>query len=112
MLVPALPRSSSTRLTPSGSCCAYSWTSSFALRRRASLRNVVYIHPIAGENLIDLADSFPLMLGILVRQPLRIFGLVFRNILLKNFGKKVRKLFRIQFVGLIVLIELFIHEIF
>jgi hypothetical protein len=53
-----------------------------------------------------LVDRFPLVLGILVRQPLRIFGLVFRKVLLKNFGKTVCKLFRIQFV---VIIELFIH---
>jgi hypothetical protein len=74
-------------------------------------QNVVHIHSVAGENLIDLVDSFRLVLGILVRQPLRIFGLVFRKIVLKNFGKTVRKLLRIQFV-VIVLIELVIHEIF
>jgi hypothetical protein len=63
--------------------------------------------PSHRPNLFDLVDSVRFIPGILVRQRLRIFRLVFRKTVLKNFRKIVRKAFRVQIV-----VEVFTQEIF
>ena len=56
---------------------------------------------------IDLVDSVRFIPGTLARQRLRIFRLVFRKIVLKNFRKIVRKVLRVQIV-----VEVFTQETF
>ena len=58
------------------------------------VQDVVHVQIDASENLIDLVDGVRFIPGTLVRQRLRIFGLVFRKIVLKDFRKIVRKVFR------------------
>ena len=55
----------------------------------------------------DLVDSVRFIPGTLVRQRLGRIQLVFWKIVLKNFSKIVRKVFRVQIV-----VEVFTQEIF
>jgi hypothetical protein len=71
------------------------------------IQDLVHVQSYAVENLIDLVDSVRFIPGTLVRQLLGIFRRVFRKIVLKNFGKIVRKILRVQ-----VVVEIFTQEIF
>jgi hypothetical protein len=83
MLTPALERSSPTSVTASGSRRPYSCKSSFDLRAPRTLQDVLDVQVDAGEQFINLLVSIRFIQGILARQCLRIFCLVFGKIVLK-----------------------------
>ena len=99
MLTPALARSLSINLTASGSRRTYSLSELFGLSGLRTVQDVIHVQTDAGQNVIDLVDSIRFIPGTLVRQRLRkIFGLIFRKIVLKDFRKFVRKVFPVQIV--------------
>jgi hypothetical protein len=74
-------------------------------------RTVYYVIDVltdAGQNIIDLVDGSRFILGTRVRQCLRrIFGLIFRKIVLKDFCEFLGKVFPVQIV-----FELFTQKAF
>jgi hypothetical protein len=74
-------------------------------------RTIYYVIDVltdAGQNIIDLVDGSRFILGTRVRQCLRrIFGLIFRKIVLKDFCKFLGKVFPVQIV-----FELFTQKAF
>jgi hypothetical protein len=72
----------------------------FGFASPRTFQDIVHVQIYTGENLIDLVDSLPFILGTFVRQPLRIsFGLVFRKIVLKDFRKVLLKVFLVVIIA-------------
>ena len=91
MLTPASVRSSSTSVHGVRFAPHVLLHEFFCLAALRIVQDFVHVQSYAGENLCDLVDSVRFILGTLARQRLGIFRLVFWKIVLKNFGKIVRK---------------------
>ena len=71
----------------------------FGLMGPRTVQDVIHVLTDAGQNIIDLVDGIRFIPGTLVRQRLRkIFGLIFRRIVLKDCREFVRKVFPVQTV--------------
>jgi hypothetical protein len=70
----------------------------FCLAALRMIQDLVHVQSSAPENFFDLVVGGRFILGTLARQRLGRIHLVFWKIVLKNFRKIVRKVFRVQVV--------------
>jgi hypothetical protein len=67
------------------------------------LQDGIHVQTDARQNLVDLVDRVRLIPAAVVRQRLRVFGLAFRKVVLKDLREIVREAFAV-----VIVIEVFI----
>ena len=71
------------------------------------LQDGIHVQTDARQNLVDLVDRVRLIPAAVVRQHLRVFGLAFRKVVLKDLREIVREAFAV-----VIVIEVFTQKVF